>query len=135
MAKKLVIDPGWEWDKDFPLSQGLRVGNLLFLSGQVAVDTDGNIVGKGDLKAQTRQVFENIKTILQQAGATFDDVVKMTTYFTVDIRNYEDYFSVRREYFANHNPASTGVQVAALAFEDLLLEVEVIAYLDNEACG
>ncbi len=132
MAEKRVIDPGWTWDEKFPLSQGLRVGNLLFLSGQVAVDSSGTIVGAGDLKTQTRQVFENIKAILERAGATFDDVVKMTTYFTTDIRNYEDYFSVRREYFKGINPASTGVQVAALAFEGLLLEVEVVAYLDSE---
>jgi reactive intermediate/imine deaminase len=131
MVEKRVIDPGWQWDENFPLSQGLRVGNLLFLSGQVAVDSDGTIVGRGDLKAQTRQVFENIKTILGKAGATFDNVVKMTTYLTTDIRDYEDYFAVRREYFTGINPASTGVQVAALAFEGLLLEVEVIAYLDS----
>jgi reactive intermediate/imine deaminase len=131
MPEKHVIDPGWKWDANFPLSQGLKVGNLLFLSGQVAVDSDGNIVGKGDLKAQTRQVFENIKTILEKAGASFDNVVKMTTYFTTDIRHYEDYFAVRREYFKGVNPASTGVQVAALAFEGLLLEVEVIAVLNS----
>src|SRR5262245_47905030 len=111
MIEKHVIDPGWNWDADFPLSQGLKVGNLLFLSGQVAVDSDGTIVGRGDLKAQTRQVFENIKTILEAAGASFDNVVKMTTYFATDIHNYEDYFSVRREYFTGVNPASTGVQV------------------------
>src|SRR5262249_16610762 len=131
MVEKHVIDPGWTWDENFPLSQGLRVRNLIFLSGEVAVDSEGNIVGKGDLKAQTRQVFENIKTILGKAGATFDNVVKMTTYLTTDIRNYEDYFAVRREYFKGVNPASTGVQVAALAFAGLMLEVEVIAYLDS----
>ncbi len=128
-----IIDPGWKWDENFPLSQGLKIGNLLFLSGQVAVDTDGQIVGKGDLGAQTRQVFENMKTVLEQAGATFDNVVKMTSYFTTNIQNYEEYFAVRREYFTKFNPASTGVQVAALAFEDLLLEVEAIAYLPDEA--
>ena len=127
-----IIDPGWKWDENFPLSQGLKIGNLLFLSGQVAVDADGQIVGKGDLGAQTRQVFENMKTVLEQAGAGFDNVVKMTSYFTTNIENYEEYFAVRREYFTKFNPASTGVQ-AALAFEDLLLEVEAIAYLPDAA--
>lgn len=129
MPKKVTIDPGWKWDRDFPLSQGLRVGDFLFLSGQIAVDSDGNVMGKGDLREQTRVVFENIKTILDQAGATFDDVVKLTTFFTADIHNYQDYFAVRKEYFKNHKPASTGVQVAALAFPGLLLEIEAIAIL------
>ena len=74
-----------------------------------------------------------MKTVLEQAGAGFDNVVKMTSYFTTNIQNYEEYFSVRREYFTKFNPASTSVQVAALAFEDLLLEVEAIAYLPDEA--
>ena len=129
MGEREVIDPGWRWDENFPLSQGLRVGDFLFLSGQVAVDCEGRLVGGGDLRAQTRQVFENIKAILEKAGASFDDVVKLTTYFTADIRDYEDYFAVRREYFKGANPASTGVQVTALAFEGLLLEVDAIAYL------
>ncbi len=129
MEGKQEIDPGWKWDDNFPLAQGLKIGNFLFLSGQVAVDSEGQVIGKEDLRAQTRQVFENMKTILEQAGATFDNIVKMTTYFTTDVRKYEDYFAVRREYFKDSKPASTGVQVTALAFEGLMLEVEAIAYL------
>ena len=132
MIEKQAIDPGWRWDENFPLSQGLRVGNFLFLSGQVAVDAEGRLVGEGDLQAQSRQVFENMKLVLAKAGATFDNIVKLTTYFTSDIHNYEDYFSVRREYFKEPHPASTGVQVAALAFPGLMLEVEVIAYLPEQ---
>ncbi len=133
MAKPQVIDPGWKWDDNFPLSQGLKIGDFLFLSGQVAVDSDGQVVGEGDLQAQTRQVFENMKTILEQAGVTFDNIVKMTTYFTTDIHNYDDYFVVRREYFKSINPASTGVQVAALAFPGLMLEVDATAYLPDKS--
>ena len=132
MNKMQFIDPGWNWDEDFPLSQGIRTGNLVFLSGQVPFDGDGNVVGVGDLRQQTRQVFENIKGILQEAGSTFQDVVKMTTFFTVDITDHDkvsDYFEVRREYFGDHKPCSTGVQVSALVDPDLMLEVEVIALL------
>ena len=128
------IDPGWNWDEDFPLSQGIRIGNLVFLSGQVPFDADGNVVGVGDLRAQTRQVFENIKGILQEAGAGFEDVVKMTTYFTVDITEHDkvsDYFMVRTEYFGDHKPCSTGVQVTALVDPELMLEVEVVALLPD----
>lgn len=132
MSTTQFIDPGWSWDADFPLSQGIRIGDVVVLSGQVAVDGDGNIVGKNDLKAQTKQVFENIETILTRAGASFSNVVKLTTFFTVDITDkkvVKDYFDVRLQFFADHRPASTGVQVVALAFPDLLLEVEAIAYL------
>jgi enamine deaminase RidA (YjgF/YER057c/UK114 family) len=132
MSPAQFIDPGWRWDADFPLSQGIRIGDVVVLSGQVAVDGDGNIVGRNDLKAQTRQVFRNIETILTSAGASFSNVVKLTTFFTVDITNPKlvaDYFDVRLQFFGDHRPASTGVQVVALAFPDLLLEVEAIAYL------
>jgi len=126
------IDPGWEWDTAFPLSQGLRIGNFVFLSGQVPFDSDGNVVGVGDLREQTRQVFENIKGILEKAGATFQDVVKLTTFFTVDITDHDqvsDYFEVRKEYFGKHKPCSTGVQIVALVDSRIMLEVEVIALL------
>jgi 2-iminobutanoate/2-iminopropanoate deaminase len=125
----LVIDPNWKWDDNFPLAQGLKVGNLVFLSGQVALDSDGNVIGKGDLRAQTRQVFENISAILAKAGCTLKDVVRMTTYFTcpLNMQMTQEYFDVRREFFKGHRPASTGVQVAALVEKELLLEVEVMA--------
>ena len=106
MNEMTEIDPGWKWDADFPLSQGIRISNFVFLSGQVPFDRDGNVVGIGDLRKQTRQVFENIKVILEKAGATFQDVVKLTTFFTVDITDHDkvsDYFEVRKEYFGDHN--------------------------------
>ncbi len=134
MGDRQVIDPGWKWDDDFPLGQGVRVGDFLYLSGQVSVDSDGNVIGKGDLRAQTRQVFENIKKILDMAGASFQDVIKMNTFFVADIHDYEEYFAVRREYLKDNRPASTGVQVKALAFEGLLLEVECICYLPRKRC-
>lgn len=134
MNNMQFIDPGWDWDENFPLSQGIRTGNLVFLSGQVPFDGDGNVVGIGDLRRQTRQVFENIKGILQEAGASFQDVVKMTTFFTVDITDHDkvsDYFEVRMEYFGDHKPCSTGVQVTSLVDPELMLEVEVVALLPD----
>ena len=134
MSKMTEIDPGWKWDANFPLAQGLRIGNFVFLSGQVSFDTDGNVVGVGNLREQTRQVFENIKGILAEAGASFQDVVKMTTFFTVDITDHDkvsDYFEVRKEYFGDHKPCSTGVQVTALVDARLMLEVEVVALLSG----
>lgn len=134
MPREVIIDPGWKWDEKFPLAQGLKLGNLMFLSGQVALDSDGRVIGKGDLRAQTRQVFENIKLILEKGGGTLRDVVKMTTYFTCKLspKQTQEYFDVRREYFKDHRPASTGVQVSSLVNKDLLLEVEVIAILRSK---
>ena len=134
MNEMTEIDPGWKWDADFPLSQGIRISNFVFLSGQVPFDRDGNVVGIGDLRKQTRQVFENIKVILEKAGATFQDVVKLTTFFTVDITDHDkvsDYFEVRKEYFGDHKPCSTGVQIVALVDSRLMLEVEVIALISD----
>ena len=104
-------------------------GKMILISGQVAQDSTGNPVGAGDMEAQTRQVFENLKTALAGAGASFDDVVKLTT-FIVDIsKNIEPYRKVREDYFKGRTspPTSTTVGVSALVREGYLLEVEAIA--------
>src|SRR6266849_1260281 len=104
-------------------------GKLVFISGQVARDKQGNLVGKGDLRAQTVQVFENLKAALAAAGATFNDVVKINWY----IKDYkQENLSVLREvrtmYVNKANPpASTLSGVAALALDDYLIEVEAVA--------
>jgi len=107
----------------------VKANNLLFIKGTTARDRDGNIVGKGDVKAQTRQIFENMKIILETAGATFDNIVKMTL-FVIDINQFKEIHEVRAEYFKQDYPASTMVQVSRLASEGLLIEIEAIAALD-----
>ena len=104
-------------------------GRLLFISGMTARDKDGNIVGKGDMKLQTQQVLENMKTILSLAGATFDNVVKVTVFVT-DLSRFKDIHEVRAKYFKKDYPASTLVQVSRLVHEDMLIEIEAIAVLD-----
>lgn len=104
-------------------------GKTVYVSGQVALGESGNLVGRGDLRAQTKQVFVNLERCLAAAGATFEDVIKMTTY-VVDYRPevLETIRAVRSEYLSEENPpASTLVGVQALAFEGLLIEVEAIA--------
>jgi enamine deaminase RidA (YjgF/YER057c/UK114 family) len=100
----------------------------IFVSGQLARDRDGNVVGAGDMRAQIRQVGENIKAALAAAGATLADVVKSNTYVT-DIEEYFKHVDVRMEYFGAL-PTSTTVEVRRLAHPDLLVEVEVIAVAD-----
>jgi 2-iminobutanoate/2-iminopropanoate deaminase len=100
----------------------------IFISGQLARDRHGNTVGKGDMRAQLRQVGENIKAALEAAGATLDDLVKTTTYVT-DIEEYFKHVDVRMEYF-RALPTSTTVEVRRLAHTDFLVEVEAIAVVD-----
>lgn len=128
--------------KNFPVSPDLSTprgyshvvtasGTMVFVAGQISMDKDGNLVGAGDLRAQTTQVLDNVKAALAAAGATFTDVVKMNTY-VVNLKadDLPIIREVRTNYFPAENPpASTLVGVTALAFEGLLIEIEVVAVL------
>ena len=98
----------------------------VYISGQIAFDKDGKVVGVGDMKAQAEQVFKNLEAALTAAGAKFSDVVKMNTYIT-DMDKAPDVREVRARYFGESTPASTFVQVARLVRPELWLEIEVIA--------
>jgi 2-iminobutanoate/2-iminopropanoate deaminase len=102
---------------------------LLFISGMTARDKEGNIVGQGDIRAQTRQVLENIKGALEKAGATFDQIVKVTVYVT-DMSHFREIHEIRAQYFKKDYPASTMVQVSGLVSQDLLIEIDAIALLN-----
>jgi enamine deaminase RidA (YjgF/YER057c/UK114 family) len=102
---------------------------LVFLAGQLSRDVHGNVVGKGDMRAQIRQVCENIKTALAAAGAGLTDVVKMTTFVT-DIDEFLRHVNIRLEYFGASLPTSTTVEVRRLSHPDLLVEIEVMAVTD-----
>jgi reactive intermediate/imine deaminase len=101
-------------------------GTWIYVSGQVALGAEGTLVGPGDMKAQTRQVFENLRAILAADGATFADVVKIGTYLTTldDIAGMRE---VRSEYLTSEPPASTAVQVVALVVPDALIEIDLVA--------
>jgi reactive intermediate/imine deaminase len=126
MSARVKVDPGWKWDDRFNYSQGIQIGNSVYVSGQVALDAEGNVVGKGDMKAQTRQALENVKTVLEASGASMEDVVKVTVYVT-DISLLAETHDVRSQFFPDPPPASTGVEISALAFPDLLVEIEAVA--------
>ena len=98
----------------------------IYISGQIAFDKDGKVVGAGDMKAQAEQVFKNLQAALAAAGAKFSDVVKMNTYVT-DVDQAPAVREVRARYFGTTVPASTFVQVAKLVRPELLIEIEVIA--------
>jgi 2-iminobutanoate/2-iminopropanoate deaminase len=101
---------------------------LLFISGTTARDKNGNLVGKGDIKAQTQQILENMKVILTSVGATFDNIVKVTV-FIRDMAHFKEIHEVRARYFRKDFPASTLVQVSRLYTDDILIEMEAIAVL------
>jgi enamine deaminase RidA (YjgF/YER057c/UK114 family) len=109
-------------------------GKLIFIAGQIARDRQGNLVGKGDLRAQAVQVFENLKTALASAGATFNDVVKINWY----IRDFkpESLGALRevRSMYVNKDapPASTLIGVASLAQDEYLIEVEAVAAIADK---
>ena len=123
---KQEIDPGWSWDDAFLYSQAIQAGNTLYISGQAAIGEDGSIIGPGDFKAQARQTFKNLKTVLNKAGAGLSDIVKVTVLVT-DMQNFHAFVELRKEYFTAPYPADTIVQVQSLALPDLMIEIEAIA--------
>jgi reactive intermediate/imine deaminase len=98
----------------------------IYVSGQLAFDVGGQLVGRGDLRAQTEQVFENLTHVLEANGASFEHVVKLQTFFTTldDLTGSRE---VRARYLPDEPPASTAVQVAALVVPDALIEVDLVA--------
>lgn len=104
-------------------------GRLVVVSGQIALDEKGNLVGEGDPAAQARQVFENLKRCLEAGGATFADVAKLT-YYVTDVA-FLPAIRVARDAHVDvaHPPASTAIQVAALFRPDLLMEAEALAVI------
>ena len=110
-------------------THGWRVGNTVYVAGQLALDKAGKLVGPNDIGAQTRQVFENIKRVLEGGGATLQDIVKITVFVT-DIRYREPYGEARLQFFPVNPPASTLVQIAALAIPGALIEIEAVAVID-----
>jgi enamine deaminase RidA (YjgF/YER057c/UK114 family) len=110
-------------------SQSMKVTGaqtILFTAGQVPYDADGSVKHRGDFKGQARAVFGAIKALVEAGGGTLDSVVKITSYVT-DVRYRPDFRVVREEFFGAKGPASTMVQVSALAHPDYLIEVEAIA--------
>ena len=114
----------------YRLAQGYRVGNLIFLSGQAAIDAHGAIVGAGDFAAQAEQVFANLAQVLEAAGSGLDKVIKVTIYLT-DMARFADIVALRGRYFSPPYPADTIVEVAALALPELMIEIEAVALVEG----
>jgi 2-iminobutanoate/2-iminopropanoate deaminase len=112
-----------------PLSHytdAVRAGDLVFVSGVVPVDADGNVVGGDDVGAQARKVFENMGAVLRAAGCGFQDVVKVTVFLT-DVDDRAAINPARQEVFGSARPASTLVEISRLAIPGAKIEVEAVA--------
>jgi len=112
-------------------SQGIKVSQpqaILFLSGQVAYTADGGVAHRGDFKGQARGAFEAIKALVECQGGTLANVVKITTYVT-DMRYRVDLAPLREEFFGKKGPASTLVEISALAHPDWMIEIEAVAVI------
>lgn len=112
----------------FPYSPGARGGNYIFTAGQVAWDQNGDVVAHGDVSQQTVQTLNNVKSVLEEGGASLDDVVKCNVYLK-DIADFQAMNAVFARYFPNDPPARTTVQ-ALLAEPEMLVEIEAIAYVE-----
>lgn len=111
--------------QQFLISQAIRVGNLVYLSGQASLDRDGNVVGAGDFDAQAEQTFANLKAVLEAAGSGLDRVVKVTI-FLKDMANFSKILDLRKRYFSKPYPADTIVEISALGLPELEIEIEAI---------
>lgn len=109
-----------------PYAQAIQVGDLLFTSGQIPLNLEGNVV-EGGIEEQTKQVFANLKAVLAEAGASFSDVVKATV-FMKDMNDFAAMNAIYGDVFGDHKPARSAVEVARLP-RDVKVEIEVIASL------
>ena len=135
MEKSILMPKGMHHPvAEYSLGFKVEGKHILFLAGEVALDASGNVIGAGDLRAQVKQTFKNIKLLLEEGGATFSNVVKFTTY----LRNYEDvqkFWEIRKELFSQYfqdgvYPPNSIIVVTSLYREDLLVEIETLAVTD-----
>ena len=112
------------------ISQGFRVGDLIFVSGQAAIDEQGEVVGVGDFGAQARQAVRNLDRVLNAAGSSLDQVIKVTIFVT-DMAYFSEVVELRREVFSEPYPADTICEVRSLAYPELMFEIEAVALADG----
>jgi enamine deaminase RidA (YjgF/YER057c/UK114 family) len=128
--KQVRIDPGWAWAKKLNISLGVKVGDTVYISGTVAFDREGTVIGGDSVYEQSKQVFINIEEALASTGASMADVIKIATFLT-DISGYGEFGRARTEAFPKGVPASAAYEISALIKPEVLVEVEAIAVVGS----
>jgi len=131
-AEQIRLDP--DPLEPYRLSQGFRVGDLVIVSGQAAIDEHGQIVGVGDFDAQAEQTFRNLSRVLEAGGSSLTRVVKVTIFLT-DMSNFGKIVELRGTWFTPPYPADTIVEVSSLALPELEIEIEAIATAGRAIVG
>ncbi len=119
---------GAKWEDIVGYSRAVKIGNIIEVTGTVAVDEAGNTIGKGDAYAQTKFIIQKIERILEKAGASLSDVVR-TRMFVTDIGQWEEYGRAHGEFFGKIKPCTTMVEINKLIDPDFLIEIEATAIL------
>ena len=128
MAREIVHPTSVHSTAGVGYSHVAKAGDTFYVAGQIALDPNGNLVGKGDIEAQTHQVYANLQAILEELGGSLDDIVKLTTYLT-DRSQLDAFRRVRNRFFTDAFPPNTLLFVSGLAHPDYLVEIEAVAYL------
>lgn len=130
MCARINYSSGSKWEDIVGYSRAVRVGNTIEVTGTVASDENGQVVGGQDAYAQTKYIYQKIEAVLNRAGATMKDVVRVRMFVT-DISRWQEYGKAHSEFFKNIKPCNTMVEVSALIEPDYLIEIEATAILEE----
>lgn len=128
MSHRINYSSGSKWEDIVGYSRAVKVGNIIEVTGTVASGDDGNVVGKNDAYEQTKFIYQKIEAVLQRAGATMKDVVRVRMFVT-DISRWQEYGKAHSEFFRDIKPCNTMVEVSALIEPDYLIEIEATAII------
>lgn len=131
MNKRINISSGAKWEDIVGYSRAVRVGNTIEVTGTVAVDDSGNVVGKNDPYIQAKFAIQKIEKVLIQAGASLNDVVR-TRMFVTDISHWEEYGKAHNEFFHDIKPCTSMIEISKLISPEYLIEIEATAILNTQ---